>query len=79
MMKTKLTVAASAVALLAICGSAQAGHHEEGLKAVADIKGCTNPDISGTATIVEQVRTLRRCRRSSRPGPLRPVQARQRH
>jgi Cu-Zn family superoxide dismutase len=54
MMKTKLTVAASAVALLALCGSAQAGHHEEGLKASADIKGCTNPDISGTATIVEQ-------------------------
>ena len=54
MKKTYFVAAASAVALLAVCGAAQAGHHEEGLKAVAEIKGCTNPDITGTATLVEQ-------------------------
>ena len=43
-----------AAAMLAVCSAAQAAHHEEGLKATAEIKGCTNPDISGTATLVEQ-------------------------
>jgi len=54
MKKTYFMAAASAAALLAVCSAAQAAHHEEGLKAVAEIKGCTNPDIQGTATLVEQ-------------------------
>jgi superoxide dismutase, Cu-Zn family len=29
----------------------------DGLRAVADMKGCTNPGIAGTATLVEQVTT----------------------
>jgi Cu-Zn family superoxide dismutase len=29
--------------------------HADGLQATAEIKGCTNPAISGTATLVEQV------------------------
>jgi Cu-Zn family superoxide dismutase len=37
--------------LLLVAGHAQAG----GMKAEAKIKGCTNPDIHGTATLVEQV------------------------
>ena len=54
MKKTYFMAAASAAALLAVFSAAQAAHHEEGLKAVAEIKGCTNPDITGTATLVEQ-------------------------
>jgi len=54
MKKTYFMAAVSAAALIAVCSAAQAAHHEEGLKAVAEIKGCTNPDITGTATLVEQ-------------------------
>ena len=32
-----------------------AAHHGGGMKATADIKGCTNPDISGKAMLVEQM------------------------
>ncbi len=54
MTKIRFMAAASAVALVAVCGAAQAAHHEGGLKATAEIKGCTSPDIKGTATLVEQ-------------------------
>ena len=54
MTNIRFMAAASAVALVAVCGAAQAAHHEGGLKATAEIKGCTSPDINGTATLVEQ-------------------------
>ena len=54
MTNIRFMAAASAVALVAVCGAAQAAHHEGGLKATAEIKGCTSPDIKGTATLVEQ-------------------------
>jgi len=41
------------IALLA-AGTWSAAASAEGLKAVAEMKGCTNPAISGTATLVEQ-------------------------
>ena len=46
---------AGVVGVLALGVAAQAlgGHHE--MKAAADIKGCENPAITGTATLVEQV------------------------
>lgn len=53
MNKHILAAAASALALAGAWSAAHADDH--GLKAVADIKGCTSPDISGTATLVEQV------------------------
>ena len=40
------------IAVATLCTSAVAA---DGLQATADIKGCTNPDIRGTATLVEQV------------------------
>lgn len=53
MNKHILAAAASALALAGAWSAAHADDH--GLKAVAEIKGCTSPDISGTATLVEQV------------------------
>jgi Cu-Zn family superoxide dismutase len=39
------------IGLILITGAAHAG----GMKAKAEIKGCSDPDISGTATLTEQV------------------------
>ena len=39
------------IAVAALCTSAASA---DGLRAAAEIKGCTNPDIRGTATLVEQ-------------------------
>jgi Cu-Zn family superoxide dismutase len=39
------------IAVAALCTSAAAA---DGLRAAAEMKGCTNPDIRGTATLVEQ-------------------------
>jgi len=39
------------IAVATLCASAAAA---DGLRATAEIKGCTNPDIRGTATLVEQ-------------------------
>jgi Cu-Zn family superoxide dismutase len=47
---TKLMMGAAA---LGLAGQALGAHHE--MKATAEIKGCENPEISGTATLVEQV------------------------
>ena len=46
--------AVSTAALILIAGTAQGAHHEKAMKATADIAGCTNADISGTATLVEE-------------------------
>ena len=43
-------IALSIVAAVLCTSAAQA----DGLRAAAEIKGCTNPDIRGTATLVEQ-------------------------
>ena len=45
----------SAVGLVLIATQAFGGHHEGGLKANAEIKGCTDPNVSGMATLTEQV------------------------
>jgi len=45
----------SAVGLVLIATQAFGGHHEGGLKASAEIKGCTDPNVSGMATLAEQV------------------------
>ena len=45
----------SAVGLVLIATQAFGGHHEGGLKANAEIKGCTDPNVSGMATLAEQV------------------------
>ena len=42
---------ALSIAVAALCTSAASA---DGLRAAAEIKGCTNPDIRGTATLVEQ-------------------------
>jgi Cu-Zn family superoxide dismutase len=47
---TKLVMGTMA---LGLAGQALGAHHE--MKATAEIKGCDNPAISGTATLVEQV------------------------
>lgn len=47
---TKVMMGAAA---LGLAGQALGAHHE--MKATAEIKGCENPEISGTATLVEQV------------------------
>ena len=44
----------SAVAAAMICLPALAGADSHGLKAMAEIKGCTDPGISGTAKLVEK-------------------------
>jgi Cu-Zn family superoxide dismutase len=41
-------------AAVAIAALAAASATADGLRAVAEIKGCTNPAITGTATLVEQ-------------------------
>ncbi len=46
----RMSLASLALAILSISSS-----HADGLQATAEIKGCTNPAISGTATLVEQV------------------------
>ena len=42
---------ALSIAVAVLCTSAA---HANGLRAAAEIKGCTNPEIRGTATLVEQ-------------------------
>ncbi len=54
MTMTIAKAAVSTAALILIAGAAHGAHHEKAMKAVADIAGCTNSDISGTATLVEE-------------------------
>jgi superoxide dismutase, Cu-Zn family len=44
-----------AALLVVAAGSAMADKHGGSMKAVADIRGCEDTDIEGTATLVEQV------------------------
>jgi len=55
MSATKMKRSVVVVGLMALCvpALASAAHHE--MKASAEIKGCENPDIQGTATLTEQV------------------------
>lgn len=45
----------SAVGLVLIATQAFGGHHEGAMKATAEIKGCNDPNVSGMATLTEQV------------------------
>jgi Cu-Zn family superoxide dismutase len=51
----RIAKTAAAAGLLMITGQAFGGHHEGGIKANAEIKGCTDPNVSGMATLTEQV------------------------
>ena len=55
MSKMRIAKTAAAAGLLMIAGQAFGGHHEGGIKANAEIKGCTDPNVSGMATLTEQV------------------------
>jgi Cu-Zn family superoxide dismutase len=55
MSKMRIAKTVSAVGLVLIATQAFGGHHEGGLKANAEIKGCTDPNVSGMATLAEQV------------------------
>lgn len=55
MLGTILKTSALTAGTLALGFSMQAFGDGHGMKASAEIKGCENPDISGTATLVEQV------------------------
>jgi Cu-Zn family superoxide dismutase len=55
MSKMRIAKTAAAAGLLMIAGQAFSGHHEGGIKANAEIKGCTDPNVSGMATLTEQV------------------------
>lgn len=55
-MRTTIPPAATASMILAgLLLAASTAVNAEGLRATAEIKGCTNADIKGTATLVEQV------------------------
>jgi len=53
MISARKLVGSLGIALVA-AGTWTSDATAEGLKAVAEMKGCTNPAISGTATLVEQ-------------------------
>lgn len=55
MNKMRMGKTISTVGLLLIAAHAFGGHHEGSMKATAEIKGCTDPNISGMATLTEQV------------------------
>ncbi|MDH3953369.1 MAG: superoxide dismutase family protein, partial [Gammaproteobacteria bacterium] len=54
MKRLQTTTLRGVAAATLICLPALVGADSHGLKATAEIKGCTDPNISGTATLMEK-------------------------